>query len=321
MRKHGLALDNLLSVEMVLADGRRLTASESENADLFWGVRGGGGNFGIVTEFTYRLHPVGPTIFGGALFHPIALAKELLEFYREWVRRLPDELTTLVALLTAPPAPFVPQPLQGSRMIAVAMCHCGALDEGAELVRPLREFAPPAIDLLGPHPYLGLQTMFDASAPRGLLSYWKTEYLSRLDDDAIGGLVDGAGRMRSALSAIHIHHAQGAVSRVRAGATAFSQRDAPFILNIIGGWLDPSETDANVAGVRETAQAMQPFATGAAYLNFLGDEGEARLQAAYGPETHARLVELKNKYDPANVFRLNQNIQPGQEARGRAARV
>ncbi len=223
MRKHGLALDNLLSVEMVLADGRRLTASESENADLFWGVRGGGGNFGIVTEFTYRLHPVGPTIFGGVLFHPIALAKELLEFYREWVRRLPDEFTTLVALLTAPPAPFVPPPVQGSRMIAVAMCHCGALDEGAELVRPLREFAPPAIDLLGPHPYLGLQTMFDASAPRGLLSYWKTEYLSRLDDDAIRGLVDGAGRMRSPLSAIHIHHAQGAVSRVKAGATAFTR--------------------------------------------------------------------------------------------------
>jgi FAD/FMN-containing dehydrogenase len=310
MRKHGLALDNLLSVEMVLADGRCVTANQKENSDLFWGLRGGGGNFGIVTEFTYHLHRVGPTIFGGALFHPLERAEELLKFYREWTLTLPDELTTMVAFLTAPPAPFVPASLQGTKMIAMAMCHCGALEEGDELVRPLREFAPPAIDLLGPHPYLGLQTMFDASAPRGMYAYWKTEYLNKLDDGLIEGLVEDAGMMASPLSAIHIHHVQGVVSRMDAEATAFSNRDEPFILNIIGGWMDPTESDSHIAWVREAWQAVQPYSTGETYLNFLGDEGEARIQAAYGAKKYQRLVELKNKYDPTNLFSLNQNIKP-----------
>lgn len=310
MRKYGLALDNLLSVEMVLADGRRVTANEKENADLFWGVCGGGGNFGIVTEFTFRLHPVGPTLFGGALFHPLTRAQELLQFYREWARGLPDELTTMVAFLTAPPAPFVPPPLQGTKMIAVAMCHCGAVEEGAALIKPLREFAPPAIDLLGPIPYTALQSMFDASVPRGLLSYWKTEYLRGLDDGAIDILTEYAGKMRAPLSALHIHHVEGVVNRVNPDSTAFARRDAPFILNMIGGWTGAAGSDANIAWVRETAQAIQPHATGAAYLNFLGDEGAARIQAAYGAEKYARLISLKNKYDPTNIFRLNQNIKP-----------
>jgi FAD/FMN-containing dehydrogenase len=310
MRKYGLALDNLLAVEVVLADGRRVTASETENADLFWGVRGGGGNFGIVTEFTYRLHPVGPTIFGGALFHPLARAEELLKFYREWARELPDELTTMVAFLTAPPAPFVPAALQGTKMIAIALCDCGALEDGADLVRPLREFAPPAIDLFGPHPYVGLQTMFDASAPRGICAYWKTEYLSGLGDGVIEELVEDAGKMASPLSAIHIHHVQGAVSRVNADATAFGHRDAPFILNILGGWMDPTESDAHIAWVREAWRAVQPYSTGAAYLNFLGDEGQARVQAAYGAQKYERLVDIKSQYDPTNLFRFNQNIKP-----------
>ena len=310
MRKYGLALDNLLAVEMVLADGRRVTASETDNADLFWGVRGGGGNFGIVTEFTYRPHPIGPTIFGGALFHPLARAEDLLKFYREWVRELPDELTTMVAFLTAPPAPFVPAALQGTKMIAIALCHCGALTDGPELVKPLRQFALPAIDLLGPHPYLGLQTMFDASAPRGICAYWKTEYLGLLDDRVIEELVDDAGRMASPLSAIHIHHVQGAVSRVNAEATSFGHRGAPFIVNILGGWMDPAESDAHIAWVREAWRAAQPYATGAAYLNFLGDEGEVRVQAAYGAQKYERLVEIKKQYDPTNLFRFNQNIKP-----------
>lgn len=309
MRKHGLALDNLLSVEMVLADGRRVTASENENADLFWGVRGGGGNFGIVTEFTYRLHPVGPTIFGGALFHPIACAKELVQFYREWVRSLPDDLTTMVAFLTAPPAPFVPPPLQGTPMVAIALCYCGNVEQGAELVKPLRAFATPAIDLLAPMPYTAMQTMFDATAPRGLLSYWKTEYLRGLDDGAIDTLIDQASKMRSPLSAIHVQHIEGAVSRVKSGDTAFGHRDPRFVLNLIGGWMDASESDSHIAWVRDAARAIQPHATGATFLNFLGDEGEARVRSAYGAN-YDRLVALKNKYDPTNFFRLNQNIRP-----------
>lgn len=309
MRKHGLALDNLVAVEVVTADGRLLTASENENADLFWGVRGGGGNFGIVTEFTYRLHPVGPSIFGGAIFHPLGRAKELLQFYREWVRALPDELTTMVACLTAPPAPFVPDALEGTKMIAVALCYSGDIEQGTELVKPLRAFAPPAIDLLGPHPYLGLQTMFDASAPRGLLSYWKTEYLRELDDGALDVLIARAAKMRSPFSAVHIHHVEGVVARVPTDATAFARRAAPFILNLIGGWTDADESDAHIAWVRQTAQALKPYATGAAYLNFLGEEGEARVRAAYGAN-YDRLVALKDKYDPINLFRLNQNIRP-----------
>lgn len=310
MRKHGLALDNLLSVEMVTANGQRVTANENENAELFWGVRGGGGNFGIVTEFTYRLHPVGPNIFGGAIFHPLAQAKELLRFYHEWVRTLPDEMTTMVALLTAPPAPFVPQPLQGTQMIAIALCHIGAMDQGAELVKPLREFALPAIDLLGPHPYIGLQGMFDASAPKGILSYWKTEYLRGLEDGAINMLVEQAGKMHSPFSAIHIHHVEGIVGRVQPDITAFGHRDAPFILNVIGAWMDATKSNSHIGWVRETWQAVQPYSTGAAYLNFLDKDDTQRVKDAYGLAKYARLVALKNKYDPTNFFHLNQNISP-----------
>ncbi len=309
MRKYGLALDNLLSVDMVLADGRCVTANENENSDLFWGVRGGGGNFGIVTEFTYRLHPIGPMIFGGALFHPAARAKELLQFYREWSGTLPAELTTMVAFLTAPPAPFVPLPLQGTSMIAVALCCCGSIEEGEEWVKPLRAFAPPAIDLLAPMPYTALQTMFDATAPYGLLSYWKTEYLRTLEDEAIDFMIDYASQMRSPLSTIHLYHVGSAVSRVEPDATAFGYRDAPFILNVIGGWLDTAETDSHIAWARHAAQAIQPYATGATYLNFLGDEGAARARAGYGAN-YDRLVALKNEYDPTNFFRVNQNIPP-----------
>ncbi len=309
MRKHGLALDNLLSVDMVLADGRCVTANEKEHSDLFWGVRGGGGNFGIVTEFTYRLHPIGPAIFGGAAFYPAAQAKELLHFYREWARTLPDELTTMVAFLIAPPAPFIPPDLHGTAMAAVALCYCGPIEEGPGWVKPLRAFATPAIDLLGPMPYTALQTMFDATAPHGLLSYWKTEYLNNLEDKAIDILIDHAGKMRSPLSTIHLYHAAGAVSRAKPGDTAFTHRDTPFILNVIGGWLDATESDSHIAWARQAAQAIQPYATGATYLNFLGEEGEARARAGYGV-SYDRLVALKNEYDPTNFFRLNQNIQP-----------
>jgi FAD/FMN-containing dehydrogenase len=309
MRQHGLALDNLLSVEMVLADGRRVTANAHANSELYWGVRGGGGNFGIVTEFTFRLHPVGPLIFGGALFHPLARAQELLRFYRDWVRQLPDELTTMVVFLTAPPAPFVPAPLQGTAMIAIALCYNGPVEQGAEWVKPLRAFAPPAIDLLGPLPYTALQTLFDASAPPGLLWYWKTEYLRGLDDNTVAVLVEQASQMRSPLSAIHIHHIEGAVNRVKPADTAFPHRNASFVLNLLGAWTDAAESEAHTAWVRQAAQAAQPYATGDAYLNFLSNEGDARVRAAYGPN-YDRLVALKAHYDPANFFRLNQNIKP-----------
>ncbi len=310
MRKYGLALDNLLSVKMVTADGKRLTASEKENADLFWGVRGGGGNLGVVTEFMYSLHPVGPMVFGGALFHPVEKAKDLLRFYREWVRSLPDELTTMIAFLTAPPAPFIPQHLQGTPMIAVAMCYTGAVEQAESLVKPLRDFAPASVDLLGSVPYTALQGMFDAGAPKGILSYWKTEYMRSLDDNAINALVEHAGKMSAPFSQVHIHHVEGAVSRVDGDSTAFGHRDEPFILNIVGMWMDSGETERNVAWARSFAQAVHPYSTGNVYLNFLGRESEERIRAAYGERKYARLLELKKLYDPNNLFRLNQNIKP-----------
>jgi FAD/FMN-containing dehydrogenase len=310
MRKYGLALDNLVSVKMVTADGRRLTASGKENADLFWGVRGGGGNLGVVTEFMYRLHPVGPMVFGGAVFHPVEKARDLFRFYREWVRSLPDELTTMVAFLTGPPAPFIPQHLQGTPMIAVAMCYTGEVGQAESLVKPLRDFAPASVDLLGSVPYTALQGMFDAGAPKGILSYWKTEYIRSLDDNAINVLVEHAGKMSAPFSQVHIHHVEGAVSRVDDDSTAFGHRDEPFILNIVGMWMDSGETEQNIAWARSFAEAVHPYSTGRVYLNFLGQESEERVRAAYGERKYARLLELKKLYDPNNLFRLNQNIKP-----------
>jgi FAD/FMN-containing dehydrogenase len=314
VRKYGLTVDNLLSVEMVLANGRRVTASPTENADLFWGVRGGGGNFGVVTSFQYRLYPVGPMVYGGAIFHRAERAADLLRFCRDWIPKLPDELSTMIAFLTAPPAPFVPRELVGAPMVAVALCYLGSAEEGEKAVKPLRALAPPAIDVVGPIPYLALQGMFDASAPKGIHSYWKTEYLSDLSDAAINTLVDHSARMKplSPFAAVHIHHWEGAVKRQNAEATAFAYRDVRYVLNIVGLWMEPGDADQHVVWVRDFAQAIQPFATGQAYLNFLGDEGPARVKAAYGAERYGRLVALKDKYDPTNLFRLNQNIRPSQ---------
>lgn len=312
MRKYGLAADNLLSAEMVTAQGQRLKVSPKENADLYWGLRGGGGNFGVVTSFEYQLYPVGPTVLGGALFYSLEQAKELLSFYRQWTQTLPEELTSMVVFLTAPPEPFVPQHLVGSKMVAVALCYAGVVEQGQALVKPLRDRIPPAIDLVGPIPYTVLQGMFDASAPRGIRSYWKSEYLSDLPDHFIQVVVDAAGNASSPFNAIHIQHLGGAIRQKSAEETAFTHRDAHYVLNMIGEWMDPGQDAENIGWVRGLWQAVQPFATGAVYLNFMdNNEGEARVRSAYGASKFARLAELKKKYDPTNFFRLNQNIPPG----------
>jgi FAD/FMN-containing dehydrogenase len=310
MRRHGLTIDNLESVEMVLADGARVTASASSNPELFWGVRGGGGNFGVVTEFTFRLHPAGPTVYGGALFHPASWARDLLRFYRDWVPTLPDELTTVFAFLTAPPEPFIPDGLKGAPAVAIILCHAGPPEQGARLVAPLRGFASPPADVVGPIPYVALQGMFDAGAPKGIHSYWKTEYARGLDDGLIDALVAQAGRMVAPFSMLHVHHIGGAVGRVAADATAFGRRDFPFVLNCLGLWMEPAQTDAQIAWVRETARAVRPYAAGRQYLYFLADVGEAGVRAAYGDAAYERLARLKARVDPANLFRLNQNIRP-----------
>src|SRR5439155_7889107 len=224
MRKHGLACDNLLSADVVTADGRVLTASAVENEDLFWGLRGGGGNFGVVTSFEYRVHPVGPLVFGGAIFNPLERAADVLGFYREWTPMLPDELTTMVAFLTAPPLPFIPEPLHGTKVIAIAICFVGDAEQGEAVIRPLREFGTPAAEHVGPVPYRMLQGMFDASVPPGLNSYWKTEYLGDLENGTIEAIVAGAGALASPLSQLHVHHVEGAVARVGYADTAFGRR-------------------------------------------------------------------------------------------------
>ena len=312
VRKHGLTVDNLLSVEMVLADGRSVTASPNENADLFWGVRGGGGNFGIVTSFAFRLHPVGPMVFGGAIFHPAAKAKDLLRFYRGWTQMLPDELSTMVAFLTAQPESFVPKKLVGTPMIAVALCHAGAVEAGEKLVKPLREFAPAAIDLLGPLPYLALQGIFNPSAPKGIHAYWRTQYLRDLDDPTIDALIDRTSAMKSLspFSAVHIHHWEGAIKRAGADQTAFGHRSARYVLNILGLWTAGKDAGEHITWVRTFSDALQTRSTGQVYLNFLGDEGADGVKAAYDAQTFERLRKLKAKFDPSNFFRLNQNISP-----------
>jgi FAD/FMN-containing dehydrogenase len=310
VRKYGLTIDNLLSADLVTADGRLMSASASVNPELFWGLRGGGGNFGIVTSFRYRLHQVGPNVYAGVLFYPLNKADDVLHFYRDWAPEQPDEITTLAMFMTAPPLPFVPEKFQGKPLLAIASCYTGTPEQGKELLRPLREFEPPAFDTMAEVPYLAWQSSVDATAPKGIRSYWKTEYLADLSDKAIHILIDQFTRVASPFSIAQIIHLEGAAGRIGENATAYSHRDGRYILHFIGFWKEPGETDRNTAWVRGAWQAIRPFSTGAVYVNFLGDEGDERVRAAYGADKYARLVELKKKYDPSNLFHLNQNIRP-----------
>jgi FAD/FMN-containing dehydrogenase len=312
VRKYGMTIDNLLSVDMILASGKRVTASSSENPDLFWGVRGGGGNFGIVTSFTFKLHPVGPNVYGGALFYPVSKAKDLLQFYNKWTQTLPNELSTMTAFLTAPPLPFIPKELVGTQMIAVALCFTGEKDEGDKLLKPLRDLIQPAVDVAGPIPYLALQGMFDESAPKGIHSYWRTQYFNELNDDAIDTLIEQVLNLKnmSPFNAVHIHHWEGAINRVKSEDAAFSHRDARFVMNVLGLWMAGEDSNKNINWVRNSSDAVKQFSTGKLYLNFMADIGEDKVMAAYGRDKYDKLVQLKNKYDPENLFHLNQNIAP-----------
>ncbi|WP_019063865.1 FAD-binding oxidoreductase [Streptomyces prunicolor] len=312
MRKHGVAADNLISADVVTADGELVIADEEGNPELLWGLRGGGGNFGVVTALEYRLHPVGPTVYGGVIFHPVERAGELLRFYSEWTRSLPDELTTMVVFLSAPPEQFIPAEMHGRQMIAVACCHTGTAAEGEESLKALRDFGDPVADVVGPISYSALQGMFDASAPRGIHAYWKTHHLPDLPESAIDTIVAQAAAMTELfpLSAVHLHHVEGAVARGSSDQGAFSHRDSRFVLNLLGQWMQDVTADSHISWVRDSWEALRPYATGSPYLNFLGDEGSALARAAYGADTFARLTALKKKYDPTNTFRLNQNIPP-----------
>ncbi len=310
-RKHGLTCDNLLSVDIVTADGRLLTASEYENTDLFWGVRGGGGNFGIVTSFEYRLHPVGPMVLSGMALHPIDKAAEFLRFYRDFAATAPDELMTIPLIRFAPPASFIPEPLRNKLVVGVAVCYVGSVDDGEQAVQPLKEFGPPAAYLIGPKLFTTFQAMFDAGAPPGNMYYQKTECLTGLSDEAIETFIAHAAQMTSPLSLASFYQLGGAVSRVGRDETAFSHREAAFVMNIQSAWVDPNESNRHMQWTHDFWKAMRPLSTGGVYVNFISaDEGEDRVRAAYDETSYERLVALKNKYDPANLFRLNQNIKP-----------
>ena len=309
MRAHGLTCDNVLSAEMITADGMTLTASEAQHADLFWALRGGGGNFGIVTRFAYRLYPVN-TVIGGLTLHPASQARDALRFFHDLTASAPDELTTLFAFLTAPPAPFVPAKLQGKPAVAIVACYAGDASDGEAAVQPIKRFDPAGVDLIGPMPYTALQSMLDASAPAGCMNYWKSSYLDQLTDAAIDTIVEHAAAMGAPLAQVHVHHMGGAVARVPAEATAFAHRSSAYAVNIVATWIDRADDDRYVGWARAFSDALQPHANGGVYVNFLGEEGEARVRAAYGDRTYARLRRVKAQYDPENVFRMNQNIAP-----------
>ena len=311
MRKHGATVDNLLSADLVTADGEIVTVSEERNADLFWGIRGGGGNFGIATSFEYRLHPVGPLVLAGPIFHPLERAGEVLRFYREFAAAAPDELTTIFELSVAPALPSLPTELHGKPVVMVGACFAGRPQEGLEVVRPLKEFGNPIVDLLEPKPYLALQAMFDPSVPHGWHRYWKSVELPPLTDEAIDALVEHASAQTSPRSYCIVFQLGGALSRVAETDTAYGQRDVAYNVNINAVWTaEDGDGERHIAWARDFFDALEPRARGRVYVNFLGDEGPERVRAAYGAEKYDRLVELKRTYDPTNLFRLNQNIEP-----------
>jgi FAD/FMN-containing dehydrogenase len=310
MRKHGLTCDNLLAADVVTADGCLVHASEDENPELFWGLRGGGGNFGVATSLTYQLHPVGPTVLAGPIFYPGERAGEILRFYREFVQDAPDELTTLVSLATAPPAPFLPEEAHGKPIVIVAGMYSGTPDAGEQPMRPLRELGDPVADLIGPMPYVTMQSLLDPLWGPGAYNYFKAGWMGGLDDDSIDTIVRYHRDISSPKSEIHVHHVGGAVAGVPADATAFGDRSSPFLLNVIASTFTGDGYDEAVQWAQDFHGAMEPGLTGGTYVNFLSAEGEERVRAAYGADKFTRLQALKDEYDPTNLFRLNQNIPP-----------
>jgi FAD/FMN-containing dehydrogenase len=303
-RSFGMACDNLLAADVVTADGHFLTASAEEHPDLFWGLRGGGGNFGAVTSFTYRLQPVGSQLIAGVVLHPLAAARDALRFYRDFAATAPDELTCTFFLMTSP---------DGVPLIGLFVVYVGSLSDGEAVVQPLRAFGSPVADLIGPTPYCALQAMFDSAFPAGRRSYWKSGYLPGWEDGAIDTLVEHFTRVPSPFSGVGVEHYGGAVSRVGPGETAFVHRGLPYNLLILAGWDDPTQDEVNIRWTRELWAAMRPFAVDAVYVNTLGDardEGEERVRDAYAGATYDRLSSLKRTYDPTNFFRVNQNIKP-----------
>ncbi|HTQ10107.1 MAG TPA: FAD-binding oxidoreductase [Fimbriimonadaceae bacterium] len=308
-RKYGLTIDNLISAEVVTAGGEVLTASANENSDLFWGIRGGGGNFGIVSKFTFRLHPVGPEICSGLIVHPLADAKRVMTFYRQFTETLPNDVTIWAVMRKAPPLPFLPEAWHGKEIIALACACAGDMASGEAALKPIRDFGSPIADVIGPHPYVGFQQAFDPLLTPGMRNYWKTNNFAELNDAVIDALIHSASNLPSPHCEVFIGQMGGATSRIPLESTAFPERTMKFVMNVHGRWETAGEDSACIAWARGLADATKPHATGNAYVNFMTAEEGGRVEEAYGA-SYARLVELKRKYDPTNLFRLNQNIKP-----------
>jgi FAD/FMN-containing dehydrogenase len=308
MRKHGLACDNLVAADVVTADGQLARVSAETNPELFWGLRGGGGNFGIVTQFDLALHPVGPTVHAGPVFYPAEHARALLRLFRDWASDAPDEVTALVNLTTAPPLPVIPEEWHGKKVAVFVACSTAPMDDAEARVRPFRELAAPIADLLGPIPYTAFQSLLDPLWDKGIQSYFKAANIAALDDALIDNLVALHAQAPGPQAEIHVHQVGGAVSRVPEDATAFPERSVQFMVNCVTGWHDPSLTSTHIAWARSVIDVTTPSSTGREYVNWLSDATKA--ESAYGSDKYRRLVALKREVDPTNVFRLNQNIEP-----------
>jgi FAD/FMN-containing dehydrogenase len=310
-RKYGFTCDNLISAEVVTANGELLTANASENPDLFWGIRGGGGNFGIVTSFEYQLQPVGPEVLAGMAIYPLDAAGDVLRFFRDFTASTPDELAAMAVFLLAPPAPFLPQELHGKPVLAIIVCYVGDVEEGERVVQPLRDLGRQVFDGIMPKPFTAHNSSLDAGQPTGKHYYWKSEYATEIADDAIEILVASAANMTSPYSRLAVFQLGGAVKRYDEQAMAVSHRNAEYIFAINTGWADPQDTEKQIEWTRDLWTAIRPFSSGGVYVNFLSDDdGEDRVRAAYGATKFERLVQLKSKYDPQNLFQMNKNITP-----------
>jgi len=310
-RKCGLTADNLLSAEVVTADGSVITASESKNAELFWGLRGGGGNFGIVTSFHFRLHEVGPIVLGGMLVSLPERGAELLRFMRDYMRDAPDDLGGAVAFVSAPPEEFVPPEMHFKPIVGTVICWTGSMEEGERVLAPIRAAAQPVMDMVQPMPYTALQSMLDGGAPKGTRGYMKAEFLDELSDGAIDKLAEHGGRRAGPIAQLLIEPMGGAIARVDEDETALGRRDVPWCYHALALWAEPDAktAEAHTAWARDLAADLEPYTTEGVYLNYTSDTGDERVRSAYGPK-YDRLVALKDRYDPGNLFHLNQNIKP-----------
>lgn len=307
-RKCGLSIDNLLSADVVLADGSFVTANANQNQDLFWALRGGGGNFGVVTSFTFNLHPIS-MIYGGPMLYELSESEDVMKWYRELIKDAPDDLNGFFAFLTVPPGPPFPEHLHLKKVCGVVWSYTGSLEKGEEIFKPIRAFKTPALDFVGPIPLPVLQSLFDGLLPTGLQWYWRADFVNELSDEAITKHISFAHAMPTPLSTMHMYPINGAASRISNKDTAWNYRNSTWAMVIVGIDPDPVNKEIITKWTKDYWEALHPYSAGGAYVNFMMDEGEERIKATYG-DNYERLVTIKNKYDPNNLFRVNQNIKP-----------